>query len=430
MELTVAIAILAILLTIAVPTYINIKRDAEDAEFKADMVSLKSAFCVSSVVNSSLGKAAVSSGTIINVLSDKNGNVIDPNTVKLYSIDTSISSYYNNLNKSLENYMVDSSNNVYYKGRFSDIIGELSAKLESDIGTSVATNNLSGDVISGRYGHSAVFYNGKMIVFGGYDTAYRNDCYEVDLSTYASTRKTLTGSNISQRGWHSAVVFNDKMIIFGGYNGSDRFGDCYEIDLRTYKVASKTLTGDAIPDRQQHSALVFNGNMIIFGGQGDDTSPRNDCYEVDLETYIVTQKTLTGSAISARRYHSAVLYNGNMIIFGGRAGSNLNDCYSVDLYTYKSTARTITGDAISARYGHTAVVYNGKMIIFAGYDTAHRNDCYAVDLSTYASVTKNLVDAPPARYCHSAVMYNGKMIVFGGLGSDWVTTYNDCKEIY
>ncbi|MCL6430524.1 MAG: hypothetical protein K6V36_06625, partial [Anaerolineae bacterium] len=81
-----------------------------------------------------------------------------------------------------------------------------------------------------------------------YDTAYRNDCYEVDLSTYASTRKTLTGSNISPRAWHSAVVFDDKMIIFGGYNGSDRFGDCYEIDLRTYKVTAKTLTGGTIPD--------------------------------------------------------------------------------------------------------------------------------------------------------------------------------------
>ncbi|MCL6559360.1 MAG: prepilin-type N-terminal cleavage/methylation domain-containing protein, partial [Firmicutes bacterium] len=152
MELTMVIAILAILMMIAVPTYITIKRDAEDAEVKADMLSLKNAFNVSSIVNNSIGKAAIAPGTIVNVLSDINGNVIDPNTVKLYSIDASISSYYNKLNKSLDDFMVDSANNVYYRGKFNGMVGSLSAKLESDIGASVATKNLSGDLISGRYG--------------------------------------------------------------------------------------------------------------------------------------------------------------------------------------------------------------------------------------------------------------------------------------
>ncbi len=87
------------------------------------------------------------------------------------------------MNKNLEDYLVDSLNNVYYKGKFNGIEGSLSAKLESvGIGNSVTTKALSGNVISGRYGHSAVLYNGKMIVFGGlgsdWTTTY-NDCKEI-----------------------------------------------------------------------------------------------------------------------------------------------------------------------------------------------------------------------------------------------------------
>ena len=426
-EISIVILILAVLVAIAVPNYQGIKDEAGDLVRKADIGTLENAFSLAAVTSSSLGKDAIASGTIINVLTDIEGNIVDPNTLKLYGINTQIGSYYKKLKNSIGDYMVDSQNNVYYKGLFSNFSkGITEEDLENDIGTTVTQKTMTGDAITARYRHSAVVYNNKMIIFGGNDGANKNDCYEINLETYVSTKKTLIGSSISARGYQSAVVYNNKMIMFGGYNGSSGLGDCYEVDLETYNVTQKSLTGDTISARWGHSVVAYAGKMIIFGGY-DGASRLNDCYEVDLNSYTVVQKTLTGDTISERNHHTAVVFNGKMFIFGGyNYYTGLSSgCYSVDLLTYNVTRITVTGDSISARYIHTAEVYNGKMITFGG--STLTNTCYAVNLSTNVSTQMNLVNPPSARYSHTAVMYFNKMIIFGGY--DGTTMLNDCYEI-
>lgn len=426
LEISIVIAILAILVSIAVPMYDGINGYAEDSELKADIASLSSAFSLSSVVNSSTGKSPIAPGTTIDALSNVEGDAVDPNTLKLYSIGTTIADYYNRLNRDTIDYLVDSRNNVYYKGKFSSVTGAISAVLEQDIGGTFTTKTADGfagnvDTISPRDGHTAVLYNGKMIVFGGEDgSGLLGDCYEVDLSTYTSTKKALTGSTISPRFEHSAVVYNDKMIIFGGSDAGGERNDCYEVDLKTYNVTAKPLTGDPISSMRGHRAIVYNGKMIVFGGR-NGASYYNDCYEIDLSTYKVTKCTLTGDGITGRYLHSAVSYNGNMIIYGGTdAAADLGDCYSINLSTYAVTARTITGDAIGVESGHTGVVCNGKMII------GHASSYYSVDLSTYAAASKSLTSPPTGRWEHSSIMYNNKLVIFGG----WDTTFeNDCYEM-
>lgn len=425
-EISIVIAILAILAAFAVPNFFGLKEEAGDSAIKADIGTLSSAFSLAAVANDTSGRTAITAGTIIEALSDIDGNIVDPNTLKLYQINTSIAGYYEKLNNNIDNYLVSSLNDVYYKGKFSNISEGISAKLESDMGTATTEKTVTGDAISHRYRHTAVLYNGKMIVFGGDDGSInQNDCYEIDLTTYVSTKKALTGASIPGRSFHSAVVYNDRMIIFGGWNGSF-LGDCYEIDLTTYHVTAKTLTGDSVSPRWGHTAVVYNGKMIIFAGN-EEAGRLNDCYEIDLNTYNATQRILTGDSIPERNYHTAVVYNGEMIIFGGyhTYWAWLNDCYSVNLSTYKAATQTITGDAVAARHFHTAVVCNGKMIIFGGAPLT--NTCYAVELSTYVSQQKNLVDSPSARYSHTAIMYNGKMIIFQGY--DGVSLLSDCYEV-
>lgn len=427
-EIVVVMAILAILVTLAVANYSGIKSGAEDSAITTDIATLQNIFSLSSVTNGSIGKDALAAGTIINVLSDINGDSVDPNTLKLYSINSGISRYYKKLNKNLDDYLVDASNNVYYKGLFKSIFGSLSEEnLETDVGTTTEQKTITGDAITPRYIHTAVRYNNKMIIFGGYDGADKNDCYEIDLTTYVSTQKQLDGDSISPRRLHSAVIYNGKMIVFGGYNGGGTLGDCYELDLKTYDVVKKSLTGDEITPRYGHSAVVYNGKMIIFAGS-NDTERFNDYYEVDLTSYIVTKKSLiNGDIILTRNYHTAVVFDGKMIIFGGYNYylGWMNDGYSIDLSTYEVTQLTATGDSISARHFHTAGVYNGKMIIFGGAPLT--NTCYAVELPTCNSTQMNLVNPPSARYSHTQVMYFNKMIIFGGY--DGTTLLNDCYEI-
>ncbi len=423
MELVLAIAILAILVAVAIPNYDGLEAGAQDSAIQADIAVLGNAFSLSSVVNDSAGKSAVPAGTVVNELSNIEGDIVDPNSLKLYMINTSIAQYYKKLNKSLEDYLVDSANNVYYKGRFSKVSGGISARLESDMGTTVTAHALGGDAAATREGHSAVLYDGKMIVLGGYNGTWHPDCYSVELSTYTSTRNTLTGASIAGRAYHSAVMQNDNMIVFGGETSGGLVSECYSVNLKTLTVDTKTLSGDVITARRGHSAVVYNGKMIVFGGY--DGAYLNDCYEVDLKTFEVTQRTLTGDAVSGRAWHTAVLYNGEIIVFGGFDGvSSTADCYSINLNTYRVTARSITGDAISARHGHTSVLCSGKMIVFGG--NGGGNSCYAVNLSTYISAVKGLVGAPSAREKHSSIIYNGKMIVFGGNDGSYCS---DCYEV-
>ncbi len=423
MELVLVIAILAILVAVAIPNYDGLETGAQDSAIQADIAVLSNAFSLSSVVNDSAGKSAVPAGTVVDVLSNIDGDTVNPNSLKLYALNTSIAQYYKKLNKSLEDYFVDSSNNVYYKGRFSRVSGGISAKLESDMGTTVTARVLGGDAAAAREGHSAVLYDGKMVVFGGYNGTWHANCYSVELDSYTSEENTLSGGSIAGRAYHSAVMHNDSMVVFGGETSGGLVSECYSVNLKSLTVDAKTLGGDTITARRGHSAVAYNGKMIIFGGY--DGAYQGDCYEVDLNTFKVTERTLTGDAVSGRAWHTAVLYNGEMVVFGGYDGfSGMVDCYSINLNTYRVTARNITGDAVSARYGHTAVVCNGKMIIFGG--NGGGNSCYAVDLSTYISGVKGLVGAPSAREKHSAIIYNAMMIIFGGNDGSYCS---DCYEV-
>ncbi|MGE5474778.1 MAG: kelch repeat-containing protein [Ignavibacteriales bacterium] len=426
LEISIVIAILAIVLALAVPNYLGIKEGAQDTAITADIASLENAFSLCSVVNSTSMKDSLASETEIPALSDINGNVIDPNTLKLYSIKSDISRYYKKLNKSLDNYLVDESNDVYYQGLFSGKEGGISAEIESDAGTTCVQKTITGDSIPARKAHTALLYNGKMIIFAGStDSENLNDCYEVNLSTYESEKKTISGASIPVICRHSAVLYNDKMIVFGGsnFNGTVNYSDLYEIDLNTYKAVKKTITGDAVPARNNHTAVVLNDKMIIFGGVGAETY--NDCYEINLNTFVSDKKTLSGDSIPIRSSHSAVIYNGNMIIYGGYSGSSdYDDCYSVNLSTYAVTRVTLSGDALPAMRYHRAVVCNGKMIIFGG--TSSINDIFSVNLSSYAVTRSTLTNPPAARNEHSIILYNAKIILFDGING---TCLDNCYEI-
>jgi hypothetical protein len=72
--------------------------------------------------------------------------------------------------------------------------------------------NLGTGATSRQY-HSAVEYNGKMYVFGGYNGSYFNTLWEYDITNDTWTQKT---SGATVRNAHSAVEYNGKMYIFGG----------------------------------------------------------------------------------------------------------------------------------------------------------------------------------------------------------------------
>ena len=284
----------------------------------------------------------------------------------------------------------------------------------------------TGTKPSKRYAHSSIVYNGKMVVFGGYDSGCYNDAWTLDLTTFAWTLLNTTGTKPSKRYAHSSVVSNGKMVVFGGKDSSC-YNDAWTLDLTTFAWTLLNTTGTKPSKRYAHSSVVSNGKMVVFGGK--DSSCYNDAWTLDLTTFAWTLLNTTGTKPSACEAHSSIVYNGKMVVFGGwDDSSRYNDAWTLDLTTFAWTLLTTTGTKPSKRYRHSSVVSNGKMVVFGGYDGSHvndaptlpsgfKNDAWTLDLTTFAWAVPLLTTTgtkPSARDYHSSVVSNGKMVVFGG----------------
>jgi len=242
---------------------------------------------------------------------------------------------------------------------------------------------------------------------------------------------------------HTAVFDapNDRIIVFGGWNGRQFFNDVWALDMTEGSEAWTRLNphGAWPPPRAQHTAIydAANQRMIVFGGHQAHYN-FNDVWALDLSTpgsETWTQLTPGGTAMPARRYHSAVYDSTHqrMVVFGGGGRGGLhNDVWALDLSTPGSetwSQLSVTGSVPSARWQHAAVYdfIDELMVVFGGSDgSTLRNDTWALNMATlhWAAISPS-GDPPPARRKHSAVYYqpphyNGRMLVFGGLGAGGV----------
>ena len=159
--------------------------------------------------------------------------------------------------------------------------------------------------ISARQEASSVFYNGKMYVFGGFDSggSYENDIWEYDIAGDSWAQKTPTGGPPAIRCSHTAVVYNGKMYIFGGYTGSpaSRKNDIWEYDIAGNSWTQKT---SGATGRNGHTAIVYNGEMYIFGGYNASAAILNDVWKYNIAGDSWVQKT---SGASIRAFHTAIV---------------------------------------------------------------------------------------------------------------------------
>jgi len=154
-----------------------------------------------------------------------------------------------------------------------------------------------------------------MLIYGGeWDDEPPNtfgDLWEYDI-TYNTWLQKSSNINVSH---HSAIVYNGKMYIFGGVIDNGIFTN----SLWVYNICSDSWVQkqDAPFSRAEHSAIVYNDKMYIFGGVDENFNVQNELWEYDFckDTWI--KRNRLNPSLSKRAMHSAVLYNGDIFIFGG-----------------------------------------------------------------------------------------------------------------
>ena len=133
-----------------------------------------------------------------------------------------------------------------------------------------------GSAPTGRSGHASAYdwVRGRLIVFGGFDSAYRNDVWALPLTGEPEwTEITPTGTPPSTRAGSSGIYdpMRDRFVLFGGWGP-------YKNDVWAVSLSGQISWTELLPDgtkpipRYHHSAIYdpLRDRMVVFGGEGPE----------------------------------------------------------------------------------------------------------------------------------------------------------------
>lgn len=164
-----------------------------------------------------------------------------------------------------------------------------------------------------------------------------------------------------------------------------------------------------------------NGKLILFGGFSDDLFS-DETYILDIK-HLHWKRMNTETKPSARKGHSAGVFEGSMYVFGGTDGlKSLNDLWKLDLTSLNWRKIEQLGDKPSPRERHTATFVGSRMVIYGGcaVENTHCFSDYFVfdsDLSKWVnsdpSPRNRRYDPLPVR-SHVAGFLNNTGVMFVG----------------
>eukprot|EP00698_Gefionella_okellyi_P025313 TRINITY_DN9234_c0_g1_i1.p1 TRINITY_DN9234_c0_g1~~TRINITY_DN9234_c0_g1_i1.p1 ORF type:complete len:1132 (-),score=272.22 TRINITY_DN9234_c0_g1_i1:130-3525(-) len=309
-------------------------------------------------------------------------------------------------------------------------------KVVSDLVTQEAKRNdrrfwslppvLSGILPAPVAFHSSCVIGTKIYILGGIQEAlYLDQLYCLETSCMKWTRVDTTGSVPMRRYGHAMLTIDDgkRILVFGGSNDVEVCNDMYVLDVETNVWTTPTQTGHLPPPVRGHTLVLHEHTQTayLFGGRGVDFN--TDVFALHLPT-LRWSFVPARSAPSSREHHTAVVWEDQMIVFGGaNAEGALNDTCVFDLLRRVWVRVDVRGTRPITRYGHCAAMAGCEMHIIGGCcDGEHYCDVNVLRLSK----TQPLMweqpqvagDAPTPRSGQSCAC-----LVSEELGSQWRTLY-------
>jgi len=287
-------------------------------------------------------------------------------------------------------------------------------------------------ISAGRYLHSAVWSGTQMIVWGGYDTTYRNDGAIYDPST-DSWKAMATPATLLARREHGAVwsTTTNEMIVWGGY------GSCtgtYCGDGAAYDPALNTWTAlptSPLSPRQRPTMIWTGTEVVIWGGLGAPggvATYLKDGARYDPKTRIWTRFPDPTADIDGRYDNVGVWSGKELLIFGG-----YNSTAIASYYGRNTGARYLPGGSWSSfaipddtLFGTTARRFasmgwfgNGQLWVWSGGNGSSSTGTAidggaSYDPATDKWTTMDVTGAPTARARGSVVWTGKEAIIWGG----------------
>lgn len=220
---------------------------------------------------------------------------------------------------------------------------------------------------SARGNHATAVFDSKLWVLGGWDGNLKNDVWY--SSDGISWELAIATAPWSARCNQTTITFNDRLWVLGGWDGSRRLNDVwYSSNGINWTCAANSAGWSG---REDHASVMFDNKIWVIGGFGD-IGYRNDVW---CSSNGVDWTQITGSAgWSGRSGHAAVVFGSKLWVIGGWDAKLNNDVwYSSNGVNWNQA----TGSAgWSARRDHTAEVFNSKIWVFGGYDGSPKDDVW------------------------------------------------------
>jgi len=226
--------------------------------------------------------------------------------------------------------------------------------------------------------------------------------------------------NPPPRGVMAIGVVGDNMYMFGGYSEKQHLNDFYVLNIVTDTWQRLNTTGDIPSPRRGATFVTYNNKLYLYGGsthRGQEAFSQLYCFDPSTNVWKFVLDT------HYRIYRqSAVIYNDQMIIYGGDGEHGLTNrimSYNfIDNSIKEITLATLEHTNPLPSEAHIAAIYGDYMIVFGGF-TIHgpTNYTHAFNLKTRVwqliSIT-SFTEMPKSRTFFAMGCKDNKLIVFGG----------------
>ncbi|WP_254843541.1 kelch repeat-containing protein [Shewanella sp. UCD-KL21] len=215
----------------------------------------------------------------------------------------------------------------------------------------------------------------------------------------------------SARFGHAAVNDGQNIYVLAGDDGT---GFLSEIEIIEPLSGKKQVLANKLIPRRYFSA-VWDGkdSIYIIGGISIENQKSRYEHRVEVFNTVTHQVSFAEPLPAPTRRNSAVLYNGNIYVFGGSYPKNgqLTPTGLVAVLNVE-TQRWVRATNMPTAKETRAVVHNGYIYVVGGYD----NKTSLTTFEKYDPQLKHwqtLPDLPEAMSAHSMSVVNQKMFVFG-----------------
>lgn len=282
--------------------------------------------------------------------------------------------------------------------------------------------NTTGETPPKLNGPTLQYFSGSIYVVGGEVSSatdgsirYFNDCYMLNLTTLEWS-KIQVSQKYTSRYFTGSGISDSKLILLYGWSNSlnDDENSIFSLDLLNPTTWEQVAVDSTCFPIDSFSYATASNKLFMFGGynQGEYLNSLIQYYNGSCT--IISDNYVTPTA---RMYHSMVVINGNIYVFGGESV----DGFLSDMWKFTESigweSLKIIGDSPGSRSGHAYGADGDIMVIWGGLSTSG----YINSMYTYGAIsgTWSLINPTgvlPSPRAGSCLVVNLPLIyIYGGI---------------